>query len=189
MTPKPYWAVSIPDLSEYYAARLVEWASEEGIAEGCALDPATNWTAFEDRASAMRSANALLGLPPADSNEAHGRDAMAERLERWLAPASEAGNAPRGWHVDLPGLTRENAERITEWVGGLDDPERIDPRDLMAVCVDRQEAEAWLRALKGIPPASNEERDTRRQMLTVFESWLAHARADECRTPNACGLP
>ena len=54
--------------------------------------------------------------------------------------------------------------------------------DLMAVRVDRQEAEAWLRALKGIPPASNEERDTRRQMLTVFESWLAQAQPDEYRT-------
>lgn len=61
MILKLYWAVTIAELTERQAVRLVNWAREQGIADGCALDPEICWGAYFDRTSVMWDANALRG--------------------------------------------------------------------------------------------------------------------------------
>ena len=171
-----YWAVTIAELTERQALRLVNWAREQGIADGCALDPETCWGAYFDRTSAMWDANALRGRPPLGREETGGHVAMAESLEDWLDPPGGVRQESYYWMVDLPGLAQEGAQRIKEWAGGLYDADLVNPVYWMTVCVDRWEASTWLRALRGAPPASEEERRTRQQMLTVFDAWLAQGR-------------
>lgn len=177
MIQKCYWALSIPDLTEHHSARLVEWAREQRIAAGCQLDPKNCWIAYLDRPSAACDASALRNVPPTDADEARVRAAMAESLGDWLEPPGAVlDNYSHYWRVDLPGLTQDGAKRIAEWVGGLYDTGLIDPRYWMTVCIDRGEALALWRALRGVPPASGEEQRVRREMLTVFDGWLTQAR-------------
>jgi hypothetical protein len=76
------------------------------------------------------------------------------------------------WALDLPGLTKEEAERILEFARRETDvigASAIDPEECMTAFLDRETVRSLAEAFRAI----SERNDVVQGMLEQFEDWLS----------------